>query len=156
MPCFIIGIVVYNAKMEDRRFIAILGFQLFVFATKFCEWSGYIAQAIQFSKLFIVSSIFASVVLLSNEISAYNKNITKVLDYLDEHSYTLYLVHGITFCGILDKDIFSKQIFYIFGNDVAVIIFRLFISVIVTSILTVIIHKYFEKPIQKKLNKWIV
>lgn len=151
MPCFLIGIVVYNAKMESRKFITIIGFQLFVFATKFCEWNGYITKAIQFSELFIISSIFASIILLSDEISFRGDNRIKILDYLDEHSYTLYLVHGITFCGFLDK--FGIDVF---GNTVVAIVIRLFISIIVTSLFTVLIHKHFEKPVQKRLNKCLL
>ena len=147
MPCFIMGVVVYNAKKESRKFITLLGFQLFILLTKFCEWNRYFSKAIQISELFIISSIFASIVLLSHEVNINNKKSIKVLDFLDEHSYTLYLVHGITFCGIIDKFDVSA-----FGNIEIDVIFRLVISIIVTCTLTIIIHRFVEKPIQKFLT----
>ncbi len=64
--------------------------------------------------------------------------LKKVIKYFDERSYTLYLCHGIIFCGIIDK--FSMHI-----------LAKFIIAVIGTVVLTLIVHKYYEKPIQNIL-----
>ena len=147
MPCFIMGIVVYNAKNENRRFIAFLGFQLFILLSEFCKWNQYFSKTIQLCELFVISSIFASIVFLSHEVYINNEKIIKSIDFIDQHSYTLYLVHGITFCGIIDKCDVNA-----FGNIASMVVFRLTIAIIVTCALTIIIHRFVEKPMQKVLN----
>lgn len=139
LPCFMFGIVVFHAKKANKQFLTILGFQLFVFFLKWGEWQGHILKIAKYCDLYLVSSIFATIIILSNQIVVNKKQITKVFDVLDEHSYTLYLVHGIVFCGILDKIHFNTWI-------------RLFIAIVVTSLLTIAIHKFIEKPIQNKLS----
>lgn len=139
LPCFMFGIVVFHAKKANKQFWTILGFQLFVFFLKWGEWQGHLLKITRYCDLYTVSSIFAAIVLLSNQIVVNKERITKVFDVLDEHSYTLYLVHGIVFCGILDKFHFNTWI-------------RLFIAIVVTSLLTIAIHKFIEKPIQNKLS----
>ena len=102
-------------------------------------WQGHLLKITRYCDLYTVSSIFAAIVLLSNQIVVNKERITKVFDVLDEHSYTLYLVHGIVFCGILDKFHFNTWI-------------RLLIAIVATLLLTVAAHKYIEKPIQNKLS----
>ena len=148
LPCFLMGVLVYNAKKENLKFITVFGLQLFVFATKFNEYTRFIELVIRYSQIFIVSAIFATIVLFTEEVKIVKEKTVKVLDILDEHSYTLYLVHGITFCGIIDK--FEINVF---SSLIVAIIFRLVVSIILTAILTVAIHKYVEKPIQKKLSE---
>lgn len=147
MPCFIIGILVYNAKKENLIFITTAGLQLFVFITQNGEWQGYISKIIINSELFVISAIFATIVLVTDNFALNSKRITRILDILDEHSYTLYLVHGITFCGIIDKFDINE-----FNSSITAVVFRLFISIVLTAILTIVIHRYYEKPIQKKLS----
>ncbi len=147
IPCFLMGVVVYRAKKENHRFVTLLGFQMFVLAAKFCEWNRYISKALQLSELFIISSLFAAIVFVTHEVEIKNEKISKVLEYLDEYSYTLYLVHGITFCGIIDKIDGSG-----FGNPIVDAIIRLTIAVVGTGVLTVLIHRFIEKPVQKILT----
>lgn len=147
MPCFLMGIVVYNAKKENNRFYTLLGFQLFVFAATFCEWNPYHLETTQLFELFVIPSIFASIVLVSEELKIHSKRALRRINFLDEHSYTIYLVHGITFCGMIDK-LDSN----VYGDTPIGIIIRLFISIVVTFFLTIVIHQFVEKPIQSLFN----
>ena len=148
IPCFLMGIVIYNSKIEKRLFITLLVFQLFIFIIKFGDWNYYLAKFVPLLELFVVSSIFASVLLLSHEFKVKNKKAIKLLNFLDEHSYTLYLVHGITFCGFIDKLSVDS-----FGNYTIFIIFKFIIAFAITGVLIILIHKYIEKPVQNMLTK---
>lgn len=148
LPCFIFGIFVFNAKNDKRRLFALLLFQLFVFGIEFCDWSGYLSKIVQHLDLYVVSAIFASIILFSEELVINNRKTIIITDLLDEYSYTLYLVHGLTFCGIIDKIGMD-----VFNNLVGAIAFRLFIAVFITGLLTFLIHRFYEKPIQKVLSK---
>ena len=150
-PCFLLGIVVYNAKQENRKYITVLGFQLLIFMTQFCEWKGYFLRAAQLSKFVTVSAIFATIILVSDEIVFNNTAVTKIVNLLDEYSYTIYLVHGITFLGIIAK--FEPSAF---ENTSTAILFRLSIAIIGTLLLSILIHRLYEKPIQKQLSNWLL
>ena len=65
-----------------------------------------------------------------------------IVNTVDEHSYTLYLVHGIVFCSLIDK--------IEYGIPKALIGI---IAVTASFLLTAIIHKYIEKPIQSMLKE---
>lgn len=151
LPCFSMGILAYNAKKENLKFITALGLLLFIFVAKFSEYTGFMYVIVQVFQLSIVSAVFAIIVLFTEEVRIKNEKAIKVLDVLDEHSYTLYLVHGITFCGILDK--FGVEAF---GSLVVAIIARILIAIVLTVILTIVVHRFVEKPIQNKLTKLII
>ena len=148
MPCFLMGVLVYNAKKENLIFATLIGLQLFVFLSKFCSWTGFISKAVNGLELFVVSAILATIIIASDEFKITDNKIIKMLEVLDDHSYTLYLVHGITFCAIIDKFDINT-----FGNTRSFLLFRLAVSIIGTAVLTVVVHKYVEKPIQNKLTK---
>ena len=148
MPCFLIGILVYHAKRENHAFLICMALLLFVFAAKFGDWGDLVSSIASKISVVCASAVFGAMLLLSDRFIVTRKRVMKILDFLDEHSYTVYLVHGITFCGILDK--VGAQVF---GNTLVTAIFRLTVSIFVTGILTLLIHKYIEKPIQKRLSK---
>ena len=137
-PCFIIGIIVFHVKKNSKQFWMILVFQIFVFIVKWCKWDGVIYKITKDGDLYLVSLVFATLIVLSDQMKVKRISIKKALDVLDEHSYTLYLVHGIVFCGIIDKFQFNKWIIAL-------------IAILLTIILTITIHKFIEKPIQNKL-----
>ena len=148
LPCFMLGVLIYNAKKENLRFYTAIGLQLFVLILKYCDWSHYASKIIENTWLWGISAIFASIILISDELIFKKQKAIKTIEVLDEHSYTLYLIHGITFCGIVDKVDIN-----VFSNRIIGIVFRLIITIIGTGVLTVIIHKYIEKPIQHALSK---
>lgn len=137
-PCFIFGILVFNAKKENKRFITMLGLSIFVLVFKWVSFDNFVSEIID--EKYVVSALFAIIVLFTERFTMNSKRAIKVFDVLDEHSFTLYLVHGIVFCGIIDK--FEINIY-----------FRIAIAIIGTFILTVLVHKYIEKPIRKLFNR---
>jgi len=90
--------------------------------------------------------VFAAIIsiLLENEIILSNKS-QKIINKLDGYTYTMYLVHGIVFCSLIDK----LPMFQITLSN-----FKIGVIAIVLSIVgTIIVHDFIEKPIQKSLTK---
>lgn len=71
------------------------------------------------------------------------EKIQKMVDVLDRYSYTLYLMHGVVFCSLIDRLVYME-------------IPKIYIAVLAvmgTGIATWIVGKYMEKPIQAILRK---
>lgn len=139
LPCFLFGILVYCAKKDNKRFIVLILLLIFAIVFKWIEWIefGDIITGIITDKI-VISSLFAAMIIISEQFTVSSKRIIRTLDILDEHSYTLYLIHGIIFCGIIDKFEFN-------------IYLRIAIAVFGTLILTILVHKFIEKPVQRFL-----
>ena len=72
--------------------------------------------------------------------------LKNTIDVLDKYSYTLYLMHGVVFCSIIDR---LNQ----FGVS------KIWIAVLAifgTIIATWLVGKFIEKPIQKLIKKHFV
>ena len=141
-PCFIFGMVVYYAKSYNKQFWTIISFQVFIFVLKWCEWQGLIYKIVKDCDLYLVSTVFATLIFFSNQMVVKKPQLKKTLDMLDENSYALYLVHGIVFCSILDKFQLNEWV-------------KAMIAIVLTIVLTISIHKFIEKPIQKRLTDLI-
>lgn len=91
-------------------------------------------------------ALFATIICcgLEREIKI-NEKIQNVVNYIDEHSYTLYLVHGIVFCSLIDRIRCDR-----FGIPNAIIGV---IAVLGSFCGTVIVHRVIEKPIQGYLKR---
>lgn len=148
LPCFLLGILVYNAKKENARLYIAVGLQLFVIAMKYCNWSEYFPSISQKIDIWIISAIFATIILVSDELKIQHSKIIRCINFLDEHSYPLYLIHGLTFCGIIDKLTAD-----LFNNHIIEVVLKVAIAIVGTGVLTVVLHRYIEKPTQKLLNK---
>ena len=138
LPCFIFGIIVYNAKKEKKQFVCVVVLLLITFVFKWASIENIISDIVQ--DVYVLSSLFAAMILLSEYFVVKNKRITIFLNALDEYSYTLYLVHGIVFCSFIDKYEIS-------------IIPRAMVAIFGTMMLTWTVHRFIEKPIQKLLKK---
>jgi len=71
------------------------------------------------------------------------QRINNIINYIDEHTYTLYLVHGIVFCSLIDRlniEYWQKGI----------------LAVLLSVIGTLLVYRFYEKPIQKWLTNKIV
>jgi len=71
------------------------------------------------------------------------KWLQRIIDALDEYSYTLYLVHGVVFCSLLDR-------LNLIGVPKILIAI---IAVVGTFFATWIVGKFIERPIQRFLTK---
>lgn len=72
--------------------------------------------------------------------------LQRTIDTLDKYSYTLYLMHGVVFCSVIDR-------LNLMGVSRAIIAA---IAVIGTFVATLIVGKFIEKPIQNLLKKRIL
>lgn len=92
-----------------------------------------------------ITFIFSLLILIFVTIDSFNlpKKVQKIIDCLDKYSYTLYLMHCVVFCSLLDR---LKEL-----GVQPVIIGAL--AIIGTVFATWIVGKYLEKPIQRFLRK---
>ena len=140
-PCFIFGIVLFYAKSDNKQLWVFFIFQVSIFVVKWCEWQGSIYKIVKACDLYLMSAVFVTLIIFSDQLEIKRTSIKKALDVLDEHSYTIYLAHGIVFCGIIDKFQFNTWVIAL-------------IAIVLTTVLTITIHKFFEKPIQKHLTEF--
>lgn len=99
--------------------------------------------------LYAYSFIFVGILLLmvtiENDIYV-TPFICKTVNMIDEHSYTLYLVHGVVFCSLIDRlGTFSIPNFVV-G----------IIAISLSFVGTFIIHRWIEIPIHKYLTKKLI
>lgn len=90
--------------------------------------------------------LFAVLVISSMELKIDNPGITKIINKLDEYTYTIYLVHAI--CIVLMADIYKSHIMSNKWKFIASMI-----GLLSTIFFSIIVHEMLEKPIQKKLMK---
>ncbi len=130
-----LGVVVYFCIYKNRYKGASLVFMI----------AALMALILQRDSL-AYSFIFASIMLIF--ITCENNYhlpipIQKAVDSLDKYSYTLYLMHGVVFCSLLDR--------LRFMGVHRIIIAAL--ALIGTAAATFIVGKFIEKPIQSFLKK---
>ena len=129
LNAFILGICAYYAtkSKSSRLFVLLASFIVLCSLFRFID------------KEYGISAVFALIVYSFNYIQCENHKIQKVFFILDEHSYTVYLIHGIVFCGIIDKVNVGRP-------------FTAIIAIFGTTVLSFIVHKFYEKPIVNALN----
>ncbi len=130
-----LGVILYFCSIKQMHKPAILIFQM---ATIF----SIILEKHSFTYIFV----FASIILILNKM---NDNFTlpiklqKIIDVLDSYSYTLYLMHGVVFCSLLDR---------LNTLGISKVLIGI-IAIIGTFFATWIVGKYIEKPTQNLLRK---
>lgn len=125
---FMEGIVLYFAKKEQKQNVTIGGICiLLIYEMRY----GTITPTC-YSFLFMIIFIVSQDIIIRNEL------LRKTVYTLDKYSYTIYLGHGLVFCGLIDKCTFTR-------------IEVLGIAIIGTSLLVYVLHNFVEQPIQKKV-----
>ncbi len=132
LPYFVAGIILYRANLENRNKFLLLFISIMLMGNEIMDFG----QVRRFCLYFMI------VFIASWDLELKNDYLTKVVNKLDEYSYTLYLAHGIIFCGVLDKLYLENHL-----------LIKLSIAIVGTVILTVFIHKYLEVPIQHWLKE---
>lgn len=122
------GVVLYHCFKEKRQMIINVLLCVLIILCALFEKIG--------SPLY--SFAFMLLILSTEKVHIANLKIKKVLAISDRYSYTLYLAHGIVFIHILDR--FTMHI-----------LFRGFIAVVGSALVTIIIKHCAEDPIQKFL-----
>ncbi len=104
-----------------------------------------IFSAIIDEKDYLYISLFASLILTSSVIDTVKLPswLQNTINTLDNYSYTLYLMHGVVFCSLIDR----LNTIQVPKLIIAVC------SVAISLMLTWIVGRFIEKPIQKKLKE---
>lgn len=130
LPFFAEGIILYYTKKEKKEpltiFLALVGLigQLIL---------GHI-DSTTYSLIFII------MLIVTWDITIPWKRVKRFVCKFDEYSYTIYLVHGLIFCGFIDKYAFQPAV--VLG-----------IAVFGTGLAVFIIYNFIEHPIQKILER---
>ena len=85
------------------------------------------------------SLMFMCMILATDGIEIKSILLKKILAISDKYSYTLYLIHGIIFIHILDRQCWGRM-------------YEAIIAIVGSVILSYFVHTYLECPLQKKLN----
>lgn len=131
MHFFVLGIMLWHYLNENKeREFAIV-----------CSVLWIVADALQVLPILKMALVFA---ILTGAMCKINLSvpdkIRNLIEVVDEHSYTLYLMHGIVFCSVIDKLQLSWWI-------------NAMIAIIGSFVLTVVVHQLYEKPVTKWLEK---
>ncbi len=128
---FIIYTCVYEKKFRLPTVVILINALVFLILKKFL-----------LAYVFIFAAVTLNLISCSKELTLPLK-IKNIINLLDKYSYTFYLVHGVIFCSLLDRLI-------ALGTNRLLIAE---IAIIVTPILTLIIGRFIEQPIQNFLRK---
>ena len=90
----------------------------------------------------LLAAGIAVALVFSNKL-VFREKTQKWIDRLDEHTYTIYLVHGVVFCSLIDRLKPLGVPSVIIGG----------IAILLTTVGTILVHKWIEKPIQTLLRK---
>ncbi len=132
-----LGVVIYACVYSKRCKFATITFLL-----------AAICMTIIGKTSYVYVSIFACVLLVmtaTDSVSLPNR-IQYTINVLDKYSYTLYLMHGVVFCSLLDR-------LNIIGVPSIIIAI---VAIIGTFVATFVVGKFIEKPIQSFLKKQFV
>ncbi len=128
---FIIYTCVYEKNFKKPSVILLTSSLVFLILNK-----------LSLAYAFIFSTIALNFIGYSKKLHLSDKFLTAI-NLLDKYSYTFYLIHGIVFCSLLDRLIKL-------GTSQLIIAL---IALIVSPILTFIVGKFIEQPIQTFLRK---
>ncbi len=148
--CYFIG-KYYSCNIVNYIYYFFIGISL-NFCYKEKKLSNFI---VLFSIIFIAFSIIGNIsyallfaiiiaAVIDKKISLPNK-VQKIVNVLDEYSFSIYLVHGIVFCSFIDHtDLFQIELSRPIIASIAIV---------GTAIGTFVVHRFIEKPIQNYLKK---
>lgn len=134
MYIFVIGIVIYYTLKEQKEDSVICGCIILIITHSIIsnEYNSIIRIL-----------MFILLIIASRKCKISNQRITKVIDKLDEYTYTIYLMHGISI-GLIE--VYKTYVPH--GWFVGAII----IGLVGTVLFSMIVHELIELPIQKKLK----
>lgn len=131
MSIFFLGIMIYmlDTKKDKRIFTGVAVLTIIVMAITGAEIA------------YIIVLLLALLLLAMKDADIYfSEKWAKIIDILDEHSYTLYLAQGIIFCGFVDKLWIPMK-------------YRAAVILLTTVLLTYLMHRFVEKPAQRVLTR---
>ncbi|MBQ8598386.1 MAG: acyltransferase [Lachnospiraceae bacterium] len=130
-----LGVVLYFCVKESKETIFALAAIIYLGleGVVCAEW-----------RMAVVIILFSLLILCSMGIHIKNKTVRKVIDKLDEYSYAVYLVHAV-FIEWVDR-------YKAYTIDTDWRIGAIAIAIIGTTAGCILVHEFFEKPIQKLLK----
>lgn len=129
-----LGVVIYACVKDKCSSLAIVVFAM-----------SAICMTILGSIKYTYVSLFSCVLLATTatDIIHLPEWMQRALNVLDKYSYTIYLMHGVVFCSVLDR-------LNIIGVSKIIIAI---IAIVGSFIATFVVGKFIEHPIQKFLTK---
>ena len=137
IPYFLLGIMIYFCWQENKLMPCAIVFLGMAIVVTILGEKAYIP--------IIVASICIG---LEKEISL-SSVVQKLVDKIDDYSYSLYLVHGVVFCSLIDR-LKTGRLFNISNAMIGVI------ALVGTFAGTIVIHHFVELPVQKYLARLLV
>ena len=129
-----LGVVIYACAKMKHNMAASAVFSLLA-----------ICMIILEKKTYAYVAIFSSIILAltATDDVRLPKWLQSIVNVLDKYSYTIYLMHGVVFCSIIDR---------LNAIGVSKIIIAI-LAIIGTFVATFVVGKYVEKPIQSLLKR---
>ncbi len=144
--------VFYSCTLLDQLHFLFLGAMVYVCVKKECASRCLVVFLVAAICMTIIGKmpyayalIFASILIAMTNFDTIclPKWMYNIVNVLDKYSYTIYLIHGVVFCSILDR---------LNALDASKIIIAI-IAIVGTLAATVFVGKFMEKPIQSFLKK---
>ena len=128
--------------LTDSILWNVLGITAFVFL------SAAICMTILGNTTLVYVFVFSCILLamVGFDVLSLPKWLNKIINILDQYSYTLYLMHGVIFCSILDR-------LNALGVSKIIIVA---VAIVGTFLATMIVGKLIEKPIQRFLRNKLI
>lgn len=142
----------YSCTMTSQLHFLFLGATIYVCVKRGCATIASvvlllatIAATILDMKAYVYLFIFMSIIIVmtSSDTFCLPKMVHDTVNVLDKYSYTIYLVHGVIFCSVIDR---------LSGLGVSKFII-IAIATLGTFAATVVVGKFIEKPVQKLLKQ---
>lgn len=130
---FMIGITIYLALKEHKEEILIV----------FSCLMSILLLLFSFPSHYIYSNIFAILIIVSRNFHIADKSINKLVQLLDEYSFTIYLVHAI----IVEAIVLIEDIRPLSSLEISIIL------VMGTAIISILLHHLVEKPIDRFIRQ---
>lgn len=138
LPIFFIGVVVYTCTYKNCNKEASV-----IFLTLSLPFLllNYYSEAY----VLIFAGILSILVICVDSIKIPSK-LKKIIIVLDKYSYSIYLMHGVVFCSILDR------LNAIHTHKIIIVV----VAILGTALSVFVVGKYVEKPLQSYLTKKFV
>ncbi|MCI6580664.1 MAG: hypothetical protein MSH15_01530 [Oscillospiraceae bacterium] len=136
---FLLGILLYYVVLENKdwKFVTISVCYIMAHGVMKSTWT-----------VFIYAVIFSIIILSTKQLKIQNYFIKRLIDVLDEYSYTIYLVHAV----VIEWFDRTKWSYFFWQYNKAI---SFLVIVLITLVGVVFVHNVVELPIRKIYNRVI-
>ena len=145
----------YSCTITNNLHILFLGVVIYACANKKCHLEAIaifsllaIFLGILGNQSMVYISLFSCIILALTALENIKLSewLQRIIDTLDKYSYTLYLMHGVVFCSLLDR----LNALGVSKASIGII------AIVGTFFATWVVGKFIEQPIQRYLRKRFV